>query len=105
MRRLILAAALAATTLVGALPAAAQGVDAREANQQHRIMQGERSGELTRPEARQLERQQGRIARTEERMRDRNGGRLTRWQRHRLHMRQMRASRHIRRLKHNDRAY
>lgn len=104
MKRLIIAAALAATTLAGALPAAAQ-VNMRQDNQAARIEQGVRTGQVTRGEANGLARQQGRIARTESRMRMRNGGSLNRQQRRKLAMRQMRASRHIYRARHNGRAY
>lgn len=104
MKRLIIAAALAATTLAGALPASAQ-VNMRQDNQAARIEQGVRTGQVTPGEANRLERQQGRIARTEYRMRTRNGGRLTSYQRRKLAKRQMRASRHIYRARHNMRAY
>lgn len=104
MKRLIIAATLAATTLAGALPASAQ-VNMRQDNQAARIEQGVRTGQVTPGEANSLARQQGRIARTEDRMRMRNGGRLTPMQRRKLSMRQMRASRHIYRARHNMRAY
>ena len=81
-------------------PAAAQ-IDQRHDNQQRRIEQGVRSGELNGHEARQLEHQQDRIDRTEARMRDRDGGHLTGYQRARLRQRENRASRAIYRHKHN----
>lgn len=103
MKKLVIAG-FALTTLLGAGSAFAQ-VDARHYDQESRIRQGERSGELRPGEAAQLQRQQGRIDRTEERMRDRNGGYLRPGQRARLEARENRASRHIYRLKHNGRTY
>ena len=100
MMKSFTAAALALAALAGALPAAAQ-VDQRHYNQQRRIAQGVRSGELTRHEARGLERQQGRIDRTESRMRYRDGGHLTGEQRARLARRENNASRAIYRQKHD----
>lgn len=81
-------------------PATAQ-IDQRHNNQQRRIEQGVRSGELTGHEARKLEHQQGRINRTEARMRYRNGGHLNRYQRERLAQRENRANQAIYRHKHN----
>ena len=103
MKNLVIAAVLGLSALT-ALPAAAQ-VDAHRENQQDRIQQGVRSGELTRGETRRLENQQRSIARQEHRMRSRNGGYLTPRQRARLEERQARASRHIYAAKHNARAY
>ncbi len=103
MKTLIAAAALGLAALT-ALPAAAQ-VNAREYNQQRRIDQGVRSGELTPREAAHVERQQDRINAHENRMRARNGGYLRPGQRARLARQQNRASRHIYRAKHNGRGY
>ncbi len=100
----LIAAALGVAALASAAPALAQ-VNARQAEQQHRIDQGVRSGELTGREAAHLERQQGRIARTEARMRAQNGGYLRPGQKARLETRQDRASANIYRKKHNLRAY
>lgn len=86
------------TATVIATPALA-GVDGRQSNQQHRIAQGWRSGELTGREAARLERQQHRIARTEHRMRATNG--MNPRERARLHYRQDRASANIYRQKHD----
>ena len=103
MKTVALAAALGLAALT-ALPATAQ-VNAREANQQGRIDQGVRSGQLTPREAAHAERQQGRIDRTVARERAHNGGYLTPYQRARINARQNRASRNIYRKKHNWRAY
>jgi hypothetical protein len=88
-----------------AAPAMAQGVNARQDRQHHRIEQGVRSGALTRHEARRLHRRERSIARQERRMRWRNGGYLTPRQRHVLNKRLNRTSRAIYRTKHNWRAY
>ena len=100
MKTLLMRTALGLTA-AAVSPAAAQQVDQRHYNQQQRIDQGVRSGELTGHEARKLEHQQDRIDRTEARMRDRNGGYLNRYQRARLQQRENRASRAIYRQKHD----
>ena len=78
-------------------------INGRRANEQERIQQGERSGQVTPREANNLERHQANIHRSEERMRARDGGRLTRRDRQRLARRQNRQSRHVYRDKHNYR--
>jgi hypothetical protein len=98
MLKQIIIAGLAAATVL-ATPADAR-VNARQHHQQHRIGEGVRSGELTRREARGLERQQFRIARTEARMRASGGG-LSREERARLAYRQNRASVNIYQQKHD----
>lgn len=104
MKLKILALA-AATALAGALPAAAQDLHHRQANQEHRIEQGVRSGALTPHEAHRLQAHHHRIAMEEHRMRARHGGRLTYAERQHLRHEQQRESREIARLKHNDRTY
>ena len=103
MNKFMALAAFGLTAIASVSPAAAQ-VDQRHYDQQRRIEQGERSGELTRHEAGRLEHQQARIDRTEARMRYRNGGHLNGYQRARLEQRENRASRNIYRQKH-DRQY
>ncbi len=76
-------------------------IQQREANQEARIDQGIRSGQLTPKEAGRLEAQQTRIQQREERMK--SDGRLTAGERKRLTRQQNRASRNIYRLKHNNR--
>jgi hypothetical protein len=100
MKTIIIAGMAVAAML--ATPAFA-GVNARQAHQQHRILQGVHSGELTRHEAGRLERQQYRIGRREARMRASGGG-LSPVERARLHHAQDRASVSIYGRKHNDRA-
>lgn len=94
----IIAAGLAAATLLST-PAMA-GVNGRQHRQQDRIGQGVSSGELTRREARGLEKQQMRIARSEARMRASGGG-LSPAERERLAYRQDRASVNIYEQKHD----
>jgi hypothetical protein len=99
MKTIIIAGMTVAALL--ATPAFA-GINARQAHQQHRILQGAHSGELTRREAGRLERQQVRIGRREARMRASGGG-LSPAERARLHYSQDRASINIYGKKHNDR--
>ncbi len=80
-------------------PAATPRVDQREANQQRRIEQGEKSGQLTPREASRLEREQGRIDRAEDRAKA--DGKVTARERGHLDNMQDRASRDIRREKHD----
>jgi hypothetical protein len=83
-------------------PAATPGVDQRQANQDKRIDQGVASGQLTRREARRLEREQHAIDRAEDRAKA--DGVVTQQERARLHHRQDRASQHIRHQKHDRQA-
>ena len=73
----------------------------RERNQQRRINQGIRSGELTRGEARHLEAEEGRI-KADEKI-DKADGHVTRGERMHLEHELNRASRNIYRDKHNYR--
>ncbi len=74
----------------------------RQINQQKRIAQGVKSGQLTKGETRRLERQQGRIQARKQMDRAEHGGRLTPRNKARLNRMQNRASRRIYRAKHND---
>jgi hypothetical protein len=91
------AALVAAMVPVFAL---AQGINERERNQQQRIRQGVRSGELTRREALRLEREQAQIRFAEARAR-RSGGEFTLRERARIQRELNQSSRHIRRQKHD----
>ena len=75
-------------------------VDRRQERQRARLIQGRRSGELTRGEFRRLKKQQRRIERMERRFS--SDGFLSGRERRRLERAQDRASRRIARLKHND---
>ncbi|HEV8406303.1 MAG TPA: hypothetical protein VGQ34_00080 [Sphingomicrobium sp.] len=85
--------------------AVAQTVNERGRSQEHRIREGERSGQLSPMEARRLQYLEMRLHRTEARMRMENGGRLSRWGRRRLQQMADRDSAAIYRLKHNSRTY
>lgn len=93
-------AILGATLCAGLLPitSSAANINQRQHQEQLRIRQGIRSGELTRAEARRLEVQQARI-RVDERLARRNG--LSERERERLQRELKRASRDILRQKHD----
>lgn len=97
--KFLLAATLGLVALAAAMPAEAR-INQRQGNQQHRIYNGIRSGELTPRETWRLERQQGRIARYEARSRA-DGPGLTYRERYRLERMQDRASRNIYRQRHD----
>jgi hypothetical protein len=92
--------------MIATLPAVAMagtrdpGVNQRQHNQQHRIAQGVRSGELTRTEAQGL-REQRRSLRQEERA-YKSDGKLTRDERKDLHQDLNQASRNIYGEKHDN---
>ena len=75
-------------------------IQQREQNQQKRIDQGVKSGQLTPGEAGKLERQQAKIQQDESRMK--SDGKLTKKERRKLTREQNKASRNISRKKHND---
>ena len=75
----------------------------RKENQQDRIAQGVKSGQLTPGETAKLERQQQGINREERGMREANGGKLTGADKKALNQQQNRASRNIYAKKHNGR--
>jgi len=101
MNRARLAAILGTTLCAGLLPIAASAatVNGREHNEQVRIHQGIRSGELTRTEARRLEAEQARI-RVDERFARQNG--LTARERERLQKELHKASHDIYKQKHDN---
>lgn len=76
-------------------------VNARQGKQERRIDQGKRSGEITRKEARHLDRQQKRIDRAESRAKA--DGKVTRKEARKLDRMQNKANRDIKRAKHNNR--
>lgn len=104
---IVAAAVLALTTFAasaqsGAAPAPGTNtprIDQRQANQEKRIDQGVASGELTRREARKLNRQQNAIDTAENKAKA--DGTVTAKERARLHKAQNHASRDIRRQKHD----
>ena len=80
-----------------------QDIHQRKVDQQERIRQGVRDGQLTGRETGHLERQEFRVNREERHMRFEDHGRLTRRDRHILRQQQNRESRRIYRDKHNAR--
>ncbi len=98
-------ASVAALTLLCATGAFSQTktpvIDARERNQQKRIEQGVKSGELTNAETRKLERQEGKIKADE--MIAKKDGKVTPAERRKLHRELNRESKRIYRKKHNAR--
>lgn len=101
MKPTLLTALLASVVLASTSFAAE--VDQREANQQARINQGVRSGELTAGETARLQNREGRINNEIARDRAANGGHLTPGERARVNRQQDRASAAIARDKHNGR--
>ena len=81
-------------------PVHGRGINAREREQQKRIREGIRSGELTRHEARRLEAEQARI-RVDEAYARRSGGEFTPRERLRIQRELNHASRNIYRQKHD----
>jgi hypothetical protein len=93
----------AALAVLLATSAFAGHPDARECNQQRRIEQGVRSGELNRRETRRLEGREMHIDREVARDRARNDGTLTGRERAKVERQQNRVSRSIYREKHDRR--
>ena len=97
--------AVTGLALALAAPAFAQtatpGIDKRERNQQRRIDQGVKSGELTKGEAARLEKEQGKIRAEEAAMKA--DGKVTKEERKELHKDLNKASKDIARAKHNER--
>ncbi len=91
-------AALVAVMVPAAGLAQGRGINRREHNQQMRIRQGIRSGELTKLEVAKLERQQARIRLAEARARH-SGGEFTPRERARIQHRLNQSSRNIYRQK------
>lgn len=100
LRNKLMIGGFAAMLSAGILLAAGPGAAGRQINQQKRIAQGVRSGELTRPEARHLERNAARIHRSIRRDR-RDGGAFTPRERAFAQKRLNRQSRAIYRQKHD----
>jgi hypothetical protein len=98
---------LVCVTALAALSVMAFGqaptINQRQENQQARIDQGIKSGELTRGEANRLEAQQGRIEANKLVDKAKDGGKLTAKNRAQLTREQNRASANIYHLKHNGR--
>ncbi len=80
-----------------------RNINQRKENQQDRIGQGVKSGQLTAGETSHLEHQESGINREERGMRAQDNGQLTRQDRRTLHSQQNRQSKRIYRDKHNGR--
>jgi hypothetical protein len=93
----LIAAGLMTTSL------SAQEIQKRKENQQDRIAQGVKSGELTAGETASLEHKEARVNREIRRDRAQNGGTLTPKERRKVNRQQSRLSRQIYRDKHNGR--
>lgn len=78
-------------------------INQRKVDQQHRIANGVRSGQLTARETSHLERQEAGINREERGMRAQDNGHLTHQDRRTIHRQQNQESRRIYRDKHNAR--
>lgn len=106
LNQLAIAAALLALPL-GAMAQTTYGerhdINGRKVDQQGRIIQGDRSGQMTPRETSHIERQEGAINHEEHAMRAADGGHLTAGDRHTLARQQNHESREIYRDKHNVR--
>jgi hypothetical protein len=99
MKKILFTLLAAATAPVFAQASGAPGYTQRDTNQEQRIEQGLKSGELTTREAAKLEREQGRIDQMESRaLRD---GNVSAAERARINAAQSKASRDIAREKHD----
>ena len=96
------AAFLMSTTAFAQTAESNRTINERKADQQARIRQGDRSGELTRGESRHLEGQEHAINREERNMRAQDNGRLTKQDRKTIASQQNQESRRIYRDKHNS---
>ena len=92
---------LALSSTIAFCQGAGVSINQRRENQQDRIAQGVRSGQLTARETAHLERREASIGREEHRMRAADGGRLTHGDRIALNHRLNHTSRAIYRDKHN----
>lgn len=97
----ILLAAQAAPVASATAPVKRPTIRQRQANQQRRIGQGIKSGQLTAREGARLERKEARVNREVARDRAANGGKLTPGERRSINRQQNRLSRQIYRQKHN----
>jgi broad specificity phosphatase PhoE len=95
----LMTAALAASIMPAA--AQAQTIAQRKVNQQDRIAQGVRSGQLTPHETAKLEHKEAKLNRETRRMRANNGGRLTPAEKAKVTRQQNQLSRDIYKQKHD----
>ncbi len=98
----LMVATLSTVLSFGSFAVVEGGVNQRQRNQQKRIRQGVRSGELTRNEVRKLEKQQVWIHRHE--VKAKSDGEFTNKERAKIHREQERASLHVYKEKHDNQA-
>jgi len=103
--RFALAATLALSPVALVAQAPANNINQRKENQQDRIAQGVKSGQLTPGETARLEHRETRLNREERHMRATDSGHLTRRDRRVLTRQQNRESNRIYKDKHNVRRY
>ncbi|HKW96507.1 MAG TPA: hypothetical protein VJN43_02190 [Bryobacteraceae bacterium] len=101
MKRFAFTSLIAAGLMVAGLNA--QEIQKRKENQQDRIAQGVKSGQLTPGETANLEHKEARLNREIRHDRAENGGKLTPHERRKINRQQNKLSRQIYRKKHNDR--
>ena len=99
----ILALPVAAQSTAPSTPVTGESIQDRKENQQDRIGQGIKSGQLTAGEAAHLENNEAKINKEVRNDRAANGGKLTRQERAQVNRQQNRQSRQIYRDKHNGR--
>lgn len=101
MKRFAFTSLIAAGLMVAGLNA--QEIQKRKENQQDRIAQGVKSGQLTPAETANLEHKEARLNREIRHDRAENGGKLTGQEKRQINRQQNRLSRQIYRKKHNAR--
>ncbi|HVP49281.1 MAG TPA: hypothetical protein VMT32_21960 [Bryobacteraceae bacterium] len=101
MRRFAFTSIIAAGLMITGMNG--QEVKARQANQQDRIAQGVKSGQLTAGETANLESKEARLNREVRQDRRANGGNLTNKEKVQINHQQNKLSRQIYRKKHNGR--
>lgn len=101
MKRIVLTTFAAAGLMITGL--SAQEIKARQENQQDRIAQGVKSGQLTAGETANLEHKEAKLNREIRQDRKANGGNLTNKQKAQINRQQNKLSRNIYRDKHNGR--
>jgi hypothetical protein len=94
-------ATIVTSALLVSSPIFAARVDRRQKEQQERIAQGVKSGELTARETVRLEREEARLQAEKHDMREDNGGNLTNKEKVKLNNQQNRLSKQIYRQKHD----
>ena len=98
----ILALPVVAQSTNTAAPVTGKTIQQRKENQQDRIAQGVKSGQLTPKETAHLEKKEAQINKEERKDRAANGGKLTPQDKKQITRQQNRESRKIYRAKHND---